>query len=182
MLLGVKIIHPKSRADWRKWLEAHHATESEVWLRYEKKHTGRRALTWSEAVQEALCFGWIDTTVKRESDESYVQRFTPRKKGSKWSAVNQRHAKKLIEEGLMTDAGLVVIDWTPPKKRVEALPKALERELKKDKTAWKNFNDLPRGQRLLYVRWIAEAKREETQLKRLSMAIEKLRGNARRWD
>jgi uncharacterized protein YdeI (YjbR/CyaY-like superfamily) len=175
------IIHPKSRAEWRSWLESNHSTEREVWLRYEKQHTGRRALTWPEAVQEAICFGWIDTTVKRESDESYIQRFTPRKKGSKWSAINQRYAKKLIADGLMTGAGLAVIDWTPPKKRVEELPKELERELKKDRVAWKNLNALPRGERLLYIRWISEAKREETRMKRLATAIEKLRRNVRRW-
>jgi len=61
------VIHPKSRAEWREWLESHHDTEREVWVRYHKQHTGRRALTWSEAVQEAICFGWIDTTVKREN-------------------------------------------------------------------------------------------------------------------
>ena len=178
----MKIIHPKSRAAWREWLEKHHKNESEVWVRYEKEHTGRRALTWSEAVQEALCFGWIDTTVKRENEESYIQRFTPRKKGSKWSAVNQRHAKKLIEEGLMTDAGLAVIDWTPPKQRVEELPKELEREMKKDRVAWDALNALPRGQRLLYVRWISEAKQEATRLKRLASTIEKLKSGKRRWD
>jgi uncharacterized protein YdeI (YjbR/CyaY-like superfamily) len=175
------IIHPKSRAEWREWLEANHASASDVWVRYEKQHTGRRALTWPEAVQEALCFGWIDTTVKRESEESYVQRFTPRKKGSKWSALNQRYAKQLIADGKMTAAGLAVIDWTPPKKRVEKLPPDLERELKKDRQAWKQLNALPRGEYLLYVRWIAEAKREETRLKRLAMAIEKLKKGERRW-
>ena len=176
----MKIIHPKSRAEWRQWLETHHAEEPEVWVRYEKQHTGRRALTWPEAVQEALCFGWIDTTVKRESEESYVQRFTPRKKGSRWSALNQRYAKQLIADGKMTEAGLAVIDWTPPKKRVEKLPKELERELKKDKVAWKALNDLPRGEQLLFIRWISEAKKEETRLKRLALAMEKLRGGQRR--
>jgi len=171
----LNIIHPKSRAEWRQWLESHYASDREVWVRYEKQHTGRRALTWPEAVQEALCFGWIDTTVKRESEESYIQRFTPRKKGSKWSALNQRYAKQLIADGKMTDAGLAVIDWTPPKKRVEELPPKYAREIKKDKLAWKNLNALPRGERLLYIRWICEAKQEETRLRRLRLAVEKLR-------
>ena len=176
------IIHPKSRADWRSWLESHHASERDVWVRYEKQHTGRRALTWSEAVQEAICFGWIDTTVKRESEEAYIQRFTPRKKGSKWSAINQRYAKQLIADGQMTDAGLAVIDWTPPKERVDKLAPKYERELKKDKLVWKALNELPRGERLRYIRWIGEAKQEETRLRRLAQAIEKLKSGKRRWD
>jgi len=178
----VTIIHPRSRAEWRSWLEAHHTTEQEVWVRYEKQHTGRRALTWAEAVQEALCFGWIDTTVKRENDVSYIQRFTPRKKGSKWSAINQRYAKQLIADGKMTAAGLAVIDWTPPKKRLEKLPKELERDLKKDKLAWKNFQTLAPGYQLQYIRWISEAKQEETRLRRLEQAIARLRENKKRFD
>jgi len=177
----VTIIHPKSRAEWRSWLAAHHATESEVWVRYEKQHTGRRALTWPEAVQEAICFGWIDTTVKRENEISYIQRFTPRKKGSKWSALNQRYAKQLIADGQMTEAGLAVIDWTPPKKRLEKLPKELERELKKDKVAWKNFQALARSYQLQYVRYIGEAKQEATRARRLAQAIAWLRDNKKRY-
>ncbi len=175
------IIHPKSRAEWREWLEAHHRTAPDVWVRYEKQHTGRRALTWPEAVQEAICFGWIDTTVKRENDQSYIQRFTPRKKGSKWSAINQRYAKQLIADGQMTEAGLAVIDWTPPKKRIEKLPKELERELRKDKLAWKNFEAMAPGYRLQYIRWIGEAKQEETRLRRLAQAIALLRENRKRF-
>lgn len=175
------IIHPKSRAEWRSWLEAHHATESEVWVRYEKQHTGRRALTWAEAVQEAICFGWIDTTVKRENEVSYIQRFTPRKKGSKWSAINQRYAKQLIADGQMTGAGLAVIDWTPPKKRIDKLPKELERELKKDKAAWKNFQALAPGYQLQYIRYIGEAKQEATRLRRLAQSIAWLRDNKKKY-
>ena len=177
----MNVIHPKSRAEWRKWLESHHATERDVWVRYDKQHTGKRALTWAEAVQEAICFGWIDTTVKRENEHTYVQRFTPRKKGSKWSALNQRYAKQLIADGKMTDAGLAVIDWTPPKKRIEKLPAKYERELKKDRDAWKALQALPRGEQLLYIRWIGEAKQEETRLRRLAQAIEKLKRGERRW-
>ena len=95
----------RSRAHWRKWLERHHAAKTEQWLAYYKAHTGKPSVTYVEAVEEALCFGWIDGQVQRIDEESWVQRFTPRRKGSKWSKVNLRRFARLTAEGLVADAG-----------------------------------------------------------------------------
>ena len=95
-----------SRAAWRRWLEKHHAAKSEVWIAYYKKHTGKPCVSYEEAVEEALCFGWIDGQVRRLDDDSYAQRFTPRRSGSQWSTVNLRRFERLRAEGRVTAAGL----------------------------------------------------------------------------
>jgi uncharacterized protein YdeI (YjbR/CyaY-like superfamily) len=103
-------LYVTSAEEWRAWLQANHAVEKEVWLTFYKKHTGIPSLTFEEAAEEALCFGWIDSVMKRIDDEKYVLRHTPRKKGSNWSEVNKRRVAKLIEQGRMTEAGLAKID------------------------------------------------------------------------
>ena len=100
------MITAASRIEWRAWLEKNHATETEVWLVYYKKHTGKQSVSYLESVMEALCFGWIDGIKKRVDDERYIHRFTPRKPNSKWSPSNIAQAKELIESGAMTEAGL----------------------------------------------------------------------------
>ncbi|MCK4265961.1 MAG: hypothetical protein KAX31_01690, partial [Thermoplasmata archaeon] len=94
------------RAEWRAWLEEHHDSEPVLWLVFYKKGTGRPTLTYEEAVGEALCFGWIDSTIRSLDEESYVRQFTPRKKRSNWSELNLIRVRKLMEQGRMTDAGL----------------------------------------------------------------------------
>ena len=100
-----KTLYVTDRADWRAWLERHHKSESEVWLIYYKKQTGLPRIPYDDAVEEALCFGWIDSIVKRIDDEKFAQRFTPRKAKSNWSELNRERVKKLIKEGRMTEAG-----------------------------------------------------------------------------
>src|SRR5215208_4566267 len=101
-----RTVYVTNRADWRAWLERHHETETEVWLIYYKKHTGRSRIPYDDAVEEALCFGWIDSIVKRIDDEKFAQRFTPRKAKSEWSERNLIRVRALIREGKMTRAGL----------------------------------------------------------------------------
>lgn len=96
-------------ADWRTWLEEHHATAPEVWVLYHKKHTGIPSIAWAEAVEEALRFGWIDGLVRRIDDDRYAQRWTPRRPTSRWSKVNVAIAERLIAEGRMTPAGLETV-------------------------------------------------------------------------
>ena len=101
--------HFVNRHDWRTWLEANHATANEAWLVIYKKHTGKPGLSYEEAVEEALCFGWIDGVMKRLDEEKYALRFSPRKKGSVWSELNKRRVAKLIKQGRMTEAGLAKV-------------------------------------------------------------------------
>src|SRR6185369_11579715 len=102
----LKTFHPKTRKAWRSWLEKNHAKSPGVWLIYNKKSAGKKRLDYAEAVEEALCFGWIDSTSRPLDDERYMQRFTPRKSKSGWSGLNKKRIEKMMAEGLMTKAGL----------------------------------------------------------------------------
>ena len=95
-----------SREEWRAWLEKNHSTKSEIWLLFYKQHTGKPCVSYDDALDEALCFGWVDSIVKRVDDERYLRKFTPRKNGSIWSEANKKRAERLIREGRMTQAGL----------------------------------------------------------------------------
>ena len=103
-----KSLHVTSRAAWRAWLERNHRRKTEVWLVFFKAHTGKPRVEYDDAVEEALCFGWVDSLVKRLDEERYAQKFTPRKAGSRWSPSNRTRVAKLVREGRMTPAGLAV--------------------------------------------------------------------------
>lgn len=105
-----KTLYVTNRDDWRAWLNKNHKTEKEVWLIYYKNHTGKPTIPYDVAVEEALCFGWIDSIVKRIDDERYMQKFTPRKTNSNWSELNKKRVKKMIKEGRMTEAGMAKIN------------------------------------------------------------------------
>ena len=100
------MLYVTTRDEWRAWLAEHHDTEREVWLVSYKKHTGRPQIPYDDAVEEALCFGWIDSLVKTIDDERFAQKFSPRKGKSNWSESNKRRVRKLVREGRMTEAGL----------------------------------------------------------------------------
>jgi uncharacterized protein YdeI (YjbR/CyaY-like superfamily) len=165
---------------WRTWLARNHDRETEIWLVFYKKHTGLPSLPYEGAVQEALCFGWIDSLVQRIDDTRYARKFTPRKAGSCWSEANQRRVKKLIREARMTTVGLAKIPRSMlagkeegpkvPKKKV-ALPSFLQQSIQGNKKAWKNFVQLAPSYQRVYVRWILAAKKRETQERRLKEAI-----------
>ncbi|MEM7393201.1 MAG: hypothetical protein AAF492_12720, partial [Verrucomicrobiota bacterium] len=103
-------LYVKTRKAWREWLRKHHRKESVVWFVFYKKHTGKPTVTYDEAVEEALCFGWIDSTKRRLDDERYVHQFTPRKKGSCWSKLNRDRAERMIKQRKMAKAGLEQIE------------------------------------------------------------------------
>src|SRR5688572_6378674 len=105
-----KTLYVTSREEWRAWLTKHYQTESEIWLIYYKKHTGKPRISYDDAVEEALCFGWVDSIVKKIDDEAFAQKFTPRRDTSKWSEINIKRVRKLIREGRMTEAGRAKID------------------------------------------------------------------------
>ncbi len=147
-------LYVTNRNDWRSWLEKHYNSESEIWLIYYKNHTNKPRIPYDDAVEEALCFGWIDSIVKRIDDEKYKQKYTPRKKNSVWSQLNKKRSEKMIREGKMTDSGLASIEtakrngkWQAAysSKKIFEMPDYLEKALKKNKTARENFNNFARS-------------------------------------
>ena len=147
-----KTLYVTSRDDWRTWLEKNHETEKEVWLIYYKKHTNQPRIPYDDAVEEALCFGWIDSIVQKIDDERYAQKFTPRRSGSKWSELNKRRVRKLLKEGKMNRAGLAKIGEgvlaaeegakSARKTKELVITSYLSEALRGNKKAWENFNDL----------------------------------------
>lgn len=173
-------IYVTNREDWRSWLEQHHLKEKEVWLIFYKKHTGKPRIPYNDAVEEALCFGWIDSIVKRIDDGRYMQKFSPRKDRSNWSESNKRRVRKLIDAGRMTRAGLEKIEvakkngsWDrviPSEKSYKTAVK-LEKALSSNRVAKDFFNSLSLSCRRQYVGWVASAKKEETRQRRAKEAL-----------
>jgi uncharacterized protein YdeI (YjbR/CyaY-like superfamily) len=171
--------HFPSATAFRRWLAAHGATARELWVGFYKKGSGKGGLTRTDAVDEALCAGWIDGIVKRVDDERFMHRFTPRTARSIWSAVNLKRMKELIAAGRVTQAGLAVYEQRDPKraglysfeKRPAALAPALERRFRANDRAWTFFNAQPPGYRRLCLHYVMSAKKEETQVRRLDSVI-----------
>ena len=161
------------------WLEEHHATEAEVYVGFHKQHTGKRAMSWSEAVDQALCFGWIDGRVNKIDDDRYMQRFTPRKPTSNWSKVNVEKVARLIEEGLMRPAGLAAFEKRTDQRtgvysfeRQPKLPPEYEARLRANTAAAQYFESRPPSYRRTAIHLVMSAKREETRERRLQQLIE----------
>jgi uncharacterized protein YdeI (YjbR/CyaY-like superfamily) len=179
------MLHVTSRDDWRAWLADHYQSETEVWLLYYKKHTGRLRIPYEHAVEVALCFGWIDSIVKRVDDETFAQKFTPRRDHTNWSALNKQRVRKLIQEGRMTDAGLAKIDLAildekaaaKPSKRDLAVPRFVKQALMASPKAWEYFRKLAPSYRRNCVAWIMDAKKEETRERRLREVVALLEKN-----
>jgi uncharacterized protein YdeI (YjbR/CyaY-like superfamily) len=174
----MKTLDVRTRGRWRAWLAKHHDSVSEVWLVFHKQHTGRACLSYDDAVEEALCFGWVDSLIKRLDDERFARKFTPRKADSRWSTANRRRYAKLKAAGLMTAVGLK----RPPTSRSGDAPQLpdgkvpayIERELRASPAAWRFFEQLAPSYRRLYCTYIDSAKREETKRKRLQAVISEL--------
>ena len=175
---------PKTREQWRNWLKKNHANEPEVWLVFLKKHTGRQNVSYSDAVEEALCFGWIDG-VKRSIDEDrYMHRFTPRKPNSNWSESNKKRVQRLISANQMAPAGEESIKlakksgkWsTPANIPAEfSMPREFDARLKRNKKASTFFASLAPSYQRQYIAWIATAKRPDTRKRRVDEAMELLK-------
>ena len=169
-------LHFKDRETWRSWLEAHHGEAALVWLVFFKKHTGEPNITYDAAVEEALCFGWIDSLIKRLDDRRYARKFTPRTNTNRWSALNLKRVEKLRAAGRMTPAGLSKISpdvqpIVPPSKRVLEIPPFFEEALDQNDAAREFFAELAPSYRRDVVGWVCSAKREETRQRRLAEAI-----------
>ncbi len=171
-----KRLHLTNQKDWRLWLKDNHLKEQAVWLIYYKKHTGKRRIPYDQAVEEALCFGWIDSIVKRIDDARYMQKFTPRKKKSKWSALNKRRVAKLIRSRKMRKAGLEKIevakisgvwDEIKPSARVFGIPAELGEALHLNEDARELFASLAPSYRNQFAGWVASAKKEVTRQRRV---------------
>jgi len=166
----------KNREEWRHWLEENHTSRHGIWLIYYKKPSGKSRIPYNDAVEEALCFGWIDSKIKRVNDDYYIQWFTPRRPGSRWSDLNISRVKKLIKEGRMRQEGLSVYKegiWKP--RRIDnvkseanlSVPDDLMSALRNNPEAFNNFMNFPQGSRKLYVFWLNDAKRPETRQSRI---------------
>lgn len=170
----------KTPADFRRWLQTHHAKSDELWVGFHKKASGKPSLTWPESVDEALCFGWIDGLRKTVDDTSYRIRFTPRRPGSIWSAVNIRRAKALNAEGRMASAGLAAFQQRDEARSVQysyerevaRLSPAYQRKLRANNAAAAYFRAQPPWYRKAATWWIVSAKKEETRLRRLQILID----------
>jgi uncharacterized protein YdeI (YjbR/CyaY-like superfamily) len=177
--------------DFRNWLKTHHDKSPGIWLVFYKKHTGIRSIDYPEALDSALCFGWIDSIIKQIDVSSYARKFTPRINTSKWSEFNKKRVEVLVKNGKMTDIGLMKIDgfiktgkvtWSASenanKKTKEFIvPEYIIDEFSKNEPALTNFNNLAITYRRHYVLWITNAKREETIKSRLAEAITLLKEN-----
>lgn len=169
-------VHFEEREAWRAWLKENHAELKEVWLVFYKKHTERATVSYDEAVEEALCFGWIDSIIKRLDEDRYAQKFTPRRERSKWSASNLARVERMIAAGRMTDAGLAKI---PADVKAESSiasrplspPPFFAEALRQNPAAQRFFDSLAPSYRRNFIHWLSAAKREDTRERRLLEAI-----------
>ena len=172
-------ITPVSRREWRAWLKKHHKSAQGVWLIYAKKHTGIPSLTWQEGVEEALCFGWIDSLRRPVDDTYFKQLYTPRKARSTWSAINKASIERLIDAGLMAPAGLAAIEAAKANGHWESIdhveahtiPPDFAAALKKSRTAQAAYDAFSPFVRKQFLYRLNSAKRPETRAKRIAELI-----------
>ncbi|MFT3744893.1 MAG: YdeI/OmpD-associated family protein [Pyrinomonadaceae bacterium] len=168
------------QSKFREWLTTHHASETELLVGFHKVGSGKRSMTWPESVDQALCFGWIDGVRKRIDDESYSIRFTPRKAGSIWSAVNIKKVEELTKSGLMQPAGIAAFEKrTEAKSKIYSYEKEaselspeFEKQFRKNKKAWEFFSTQAPSYRKVMIHHIMDAKQEKTRVSRLTATIE----------
>jgi uncharacterized protein YdeI (YjbR/CyaY-like superfamily) len=177
----MKAVFFKSAEEFRRWLAAHHATHRELLVGFYKKACGKPGISYKEAVDEALCFGWIDGIKRRVDDERYTHRFTPRAAGSIWSVINTNRVKELSALGRMAKPGLAAFEGRDPKKtalysfeqRPSTFEPALEREFKRHDAAWTFFRAQPAGYQRLMTFWIMSAKQQTTRERRLAALVKR---------
>jgi uncharacterized protein YdeI (YjbR/CyaY-like superfamily) len=173
-------LQPRSRKAWRAWLKRHHASSAGIWLVYAKKHTGLPSLTYADAVEEALCFGWIDSLMHPMDESHYRQIFTPRKPSSAWSPLNKRRVEKLIAASQMTPAGLKMIELAKTNGKWDAhaetealtMPPELRRAFDENANARKNWPTYTVSQQKAFLRMLHDAKTPETRAKRIARIID----------
>ncbi len=177
----MKTLELTDRKTWRNWLIENHDQEDEIWLIYYKKATGIPSISYHDSLDEALCFGWIDSLIKKIDDQKYARKFTPRKVDSKWSLVNKKRVELLIRDGLMTEFGLIKVEaakrsgsWNAPVQKPKLdfeMPAEFAEALKNNPQAEDTFNNLAPSYQKQYLAWIGTAKRSETKQKRIKESI-----------
>jgi len=180
----MKKIHIDNKDEWRSWLDKHHKTEEEVWLVFNKVETGLPSIPYEDAVEQALCFGWIDSLIKKLNENQYARKFTPRRADSKWSVSNIKRVEKMKKAGLMTPHGLKLVEaakrkgtWDEPLQKpqldIKIHPDFVE-ALKENPAAQKTFDNLSATHQKQYITWIGVAKRDQTRDRRIRESIELL--------
>lgn len=171
----------EDRNNWRNWLSQNHDKKDCIWLIVKKKNSSNLGICLEEAVEEAICFGWIDGKLQKLDDKRFLLRFSPRKANSVWSKINKERAEILIETGRMMPEGLVTIkqakisgawDCAYTNKTTDPVPADLEEALMKNKPAWSNFQKFTNSYRNMYIGWIAAAKTKETRTRRIERVTE----------
>lgn len=179
----MKKLYLTTRDEWRNWLKENHSRESEVWLVYYKPHASKPTLKYDESVEEALCYGWIDSIIKKIDHEKYARKFTPRKDNSCWSESNKKRVKKMISQSRMTKYGMAKIEvakksgiWDKPDRSQISLelPEDMRNALVENKKAKAFFERLAPSYQKQYIAWIQVAKRPDTRTKRVKESIELL--------
>ncbi len=168
MELG-KTFYAANGKAWRAWLSRNHAKEKEIWLVYYRKATGKPRIPYNDAVEEALCFGWIDSIAKRVDGERFAQRFSPRRKGSGLSQMNRERIRKMIFDGRMTKAGLAAVAHAFKVDETFAFPKGILKAIRKDEEAWRNFQKLPESYKRIRVAYIEGRRRQGEEMFRKSL-------------
>jgi len=175
-----------NRNEWRSWLEKHHMIAKEIWLIHYKKNSGKHYLNHRDAVIEALCFGWIDSKLKKIDEDRFILKYSPRKSKSVWSKINKQNAEVLIVSGKMTKAGLEKIeeakrqglwDTAYTNKVKERIPSDLKQALQADSVACNNFQGFANSYRNMYCGWVKSAKTKETRSKRIAHIVQRSRQN-----
>lgn len=168
------------RKEWRKWLEHNYSKEKEVWVTIQKKNSPNNGLEYQEAVEEAICFGWIDSKMQSINDTTFRQRFSPRRKNSIWSKKNKERAEKMIREKKMKEAGFSIIKIAKQNGKwrsayssdmVLKIPKDLQKALKQNKAKWVKFNKFSNSFKLQLIFWINNAKKDTTRQKRINEVV-----------
>ena len=179
-------LHFKNRREWRDWLAENYDKENELWLMQYKKHSGVPSVSLADAVEEALCFGWIDGKLQSIDKDRYIVRYSPRRAKSVWSKINKDRAERLIESGQMTLAGMVKIEearkngaWQSAytSRQSDEMPADLEATLMQDKSAWANFQRFANSYRNNYIGWINDAKTEITRNRRIAEVVNRAKQN-----
>ena len=176
----------KNRDEWRKWLEKNHRKEKEVWLVHYKKHVGKIGIQLEEAVEEALCFGWIDGKLRKVDKERFILRYSPRKANSVWSKLNRERVKRLIKAVKMTAAGLSIVEeakkrgsWNQAYTNLkrDRIPPDLRKALAEDKRALDNFQRFANSYRNMYIQWVKSATTGKTRRERIEKVVKQASQN-----